>query len=299
MKKVLENKYSRLLVVTFFAFTFIFTRSFLGIYIFGFRIGEIAILFSMICLLLFMILMRKDSSLQLFIQANVALIVSLILIMFLVISYLSKSNFLNPYTYKASSYIWTLGFFFLGYQMTTNWRFKKKYFNFSLFVLIYIYFLAIYDLPFAFQEFILSISDKYEPHKGSDMLIMFVTILFIFIRLNKKRIGLEVLFIFSFLYFPLLLYKSRGAFISLLIYFILEVIHNRKSLLNVSLFRNLGLLVVSLIIAVQSVFFVTQSGPLKVAIANEKINEVTQYRAPEIKPGEYVNYLYKKDGRYY
>ena len=297
--KLFENKYLRLLLVAFFIFVFIFTRSFMGIYIMGFRLGELAILASMACLLLFSLFLRKSPSLALLRESNINLIISLILISFVLIGYLSNSNFINPYTYKASSYIWTIGFFFLGYQVTKNWKLKKKYFNFSLLILLYIYFLAIYDLPIYVQDFILSISDKYEPHKGSDMLIMFITIIFIFIRLNDKRIGIEVLFIFSFLYFPLLLYKSRGAFISLLIYFILEVIRNTKTLVNASFFRNLGLVIASVLIAAQSVFFVTQSGPLKITIANEKLNEVTQYRAPELNPGEYVNYLYLKDGRFY
>tara|TARA_B100000900_G_scaffold100235_1_gene82891 strand:- start:14866 stop:16188 length:1323 start_codon:yes stop_codon:yes gene_type:complete len=297
--KLFENKYLRLLLVAFFIFVFIFTRSFMGIYVMGFRLGELAILASMACLLLFSLFLRKSPSLALLRESNINLIISLILISFVLIGYLSNSNFINPYTYKASSYIWTIGFFFLGYQVTKNWKLKKKYFNFSLLILLYIYFLAIYDLPIYVQDFILSISDKYEPHKGSDMLIMFITIIFIFIRLNDKRIGIEVLFIFSFLYFPLLLYKSRGAFISLLIYFILEVIRNTKILVNASFFRNLGLLIASVLIAAQSVFFVTQSGPLKITIANEKLNEVTQYRAPELNPGEYVNYLYLKDGRFY
>ena len=297
--KLFENKYLRLLLVAFFIFVFIFTRSFMGIYIMGFRLGELAILASMACLLLFSLFLRKSPSLALLRESNINLIISLILISFVLIGYLSNSNFINPYTYKASSYIWTIGFFFLGYQVTKNWKLKKKYFNFSLLILLYIYFLAIYDLPIYVQDFILSISDKYEPHKGSDMLIMFITIIFIFIRLNDKRVGIEVLFIFSFLYFPLLLYKSRGAFISLLIYFILEVIRNTKTLVNASFFRNLGLVIASVLIAAQSVFFVTQSGPLKITIANEKLNEVTQYRAPELNPGEYVNYLYLKDGRFY
>ena len=297
--KLFENKYLRLLLVAFFIFVFIFTRSFMGIYIMGFRLGELAILASMACLLLFSLFLRKSPSLALLRESNINLIISLILISFVLIGYLSNSNFINPYTYKASSYIWTIGFFFLGYQVTKNWKLKKKYFNFSLLILLYIYFLAIYDLPIYVQDFILSISDKYEPHKGSDMLIMFITIIFIFIRLNDKRIGIEVLFIFSFLYFPLLLYKSRGAFIALLIYFILEVIRNTKTLVNASFFRNLGLVIASVLIAAQSVFFVTQSGPLKITIANEKLNEVTQYRAPELNPGEYVNYLYLKDGRFY
>ena len=299
MIRLFENKYLKLLLTLFFIFVFIFTRSFMGIYVLGFRIGELAILASMAFLLLFSIFLRKDSSLIVFKQSNINLIINLILISFVLIAYLSNSNFINPYTYKASSYVWTVGFFFLGYQMTKNWKFNKKYFNFSLLILFYIYFLAIYDLPIFIQDFILSISDKYEPHKGSDMLIMFVSILFIFIRLNDKRIGIETLFIFSFLYLPLLLYKSRGAFLSLAIYFILEVINNRKTLINASYFRNLALAISSVLIALQSVFLVTQSGALKVAIANEKINEVTKYRAPELNPGEYVNYLYLKDGRFY
>ena len=49
----------------------------------------------------------------------------------------------------------------------------------------------------------------------------------------------------------------------------------------------------------QSVFLVTDSGALKITLANEKLDQVTQYRAPELKPGEYVNYLYLKDNRFY
>ena len=202
MTKFFENKYLKLLIVFFFIFVFIFTRSFMGIYVLGFRLGELAILASMLCLMLFSLFLRKDSSLELLKQSKINLIINLILISFVFIAYLSNSNFINPYTYKASSYIWTIGFFFLGYQMTKNWKFKKKYFNFSLLILVYIYILAIYDLPSSVQDFILSISDKYEPHKGSDMLIMFIATMFIFIRLNNRRIGIEALFIFSFLYFP-------------------------------------------------------------------------------------------------
>lgn len=299
MTEIFENKYFRFIISTFFVFVFIFTRSFMGVYIFGFRIGEIAIFISLLILLLFSLIFRKNSSLTLFENQKINKTLILILFTFLINTYFSESKLTDPYTYKASSYIWVFGFFYLGYLTTINFKFQKRIFNLSLFILIYIYFVAINDLPIKFQQFVLTISDKYEPHKGSDILIMFIAIMFIFTRINTKRIGIEVLCVFSFLFFPLLLYKSRGAFISLVLYFLLEVIYNRKILLNSTFFRNISLIFVSTFVLLQSVFFVTQSGTLKVSIANEKINQVAQYRAPEIKPGEYVNYLYRKDGRFY
>ena len=44
MKNLVINKYVKNLLAIFFIFIFIFTRSFMGVYIFGFRIGELAIL---------------------------------------------------------------------------------------------------------------------------------------------------------------------------------------------------------------------------------------------------------------
>ena len=113
MIRLFENKYLKLLLTLFFIFVFIFTRSFMGIYVLGFRIGELAILALMAFLLLFSIFLRKDSSLIVFKQSNINLIINLILISFVLIAYFSNSNFINPYTYKASSYVWTVGFFSL------------------------------------------------------------------------------------------------------------------------------------------------------------------------------------------
>ena len=149
------------------------------------------------------------------------------------------------------------------------------------------------------QSAFLKISDKYEPHKGSDILIMFLTIMFLYIRTHKKRTGFEMLFFLTSAFGPLLLYKSRGAFIALLIYFIFELYYLRKEILNAKFLRNIIVFFIGLIVMLQSVFFVTQSGTIKIQEANKKIEQVTKYRAPELKPGEYVNYLYIKDKRFY
>ena len=298
MNKKLSS-YLNTLVFMFFLFVFLFTRSFMGIYIFGFRIGEYAIFSSLLFLLLYIFLNNKYKLFEIFKENMVNNLTYLLFVTFLIFLFISNTNLTDTYIFKASSYIWTIGYLFFAYIVTEKLTLNKFYINSSLLILIYIYYVAINDLPQSVQEFFLSISDKYEPHKGSDILIMFVCILYLFIRVNNKRIGLEGLFAFSSLFFPLLLYKSRGAFIALVLYFILELYRLRSYVFNVSYLRNIALVAVSAFILLQSVFLVTDSGALKITLANEKLDQVTQYRAPEIKPGEYVNYLYLKDNRFY
>ena len=300
MKDLIVNRYVKNLLAVFFIMVFLFTRSFMGLYIFGFRIGELAILSTMMVLILYVVNLRKDQIFDNFKDTNFDKLVILILASFVFIAVYSRSSFLNPYTYKASSYIWALGFFFLGYMIFEKYKLNRYYVFLFLPILIYIYLLAIYDLPYSIQEFILSISDKYEPHKGSDILLMFVVTFFVFLRINpNKRVVLEILILFSALYLPLLLYKSRAAFIALGIYFLIELFNLRKNLLNSSLYRNIGLLIITLLVGIQSIFLVTKSGIIKISETETKISQVAKHRAPELKPNEYVNYLFIRDNRFY
>lgn len=292
------NKIFTTSIFVFFFFVFLFTRSFMGIYILGYRIGELAILSAVLFLFLYFFLSFNSNIFKLF-EKEIKYALYLILITFFLTILFSKQFNFDTYIFKASSYIWTLGYVFLGYLLSLHFKIKKLYINFSLAILIYIYYVAIQDLPMSVQDFFLSISDKYEPHKGSDILIMFVSILYLFTRVNNKRLSVEVLIIFGALFLPLLLYKSRGAFIALLIYLIVETFKLRKEILNSSFFRNLLLILFTLLLFFQSVFLVTGSGAVKINMANDKLDEVTQYRAPELKPGEYVNYLFFKDNRFY
>ena len=85
-----------------------------------------------------------------------------------------------------------------------------------------------YDLPYRFQELVLNISDKYEPHKGSDLVILFVTTFYLLNRHYKgKRVAIEIFAIMASLYLPLLLFKSRAGFISLAFFVMFEIFNNR------------------------------------------------------------------------
>ena len=58
-KTILEHKYLRLVTYIFFVLIFFFARTFMGIYIFGFRIGEIAIVGSLLIFLISILYIEK------------------------------------------------------------------------------------------------------------------------------------------------------------------------------------------------------------------------------------------------
>ena len=113
---LIRNKYIYPLSILFYSFlmlTMVFARSFIGVYIFGYRIGELLIPLSMVIFILFSFQKVTDFFL-LDIDKNQLLIQKLMIGSFIIISFFNGSSFFNPYTYKSSSYIWTIGFLFLG-----------------------------------------------------------------------------------------------------------------------------------------------------------------------------------------
>lgn len=190
------------------------SRTFSGIYFFGFRLGEILIGTAVFYLFLFVIFVPRNNN-------NIYLI--LLNISFFVIIFYRENSLVNPYTYKTSSYIWTLAFLVLGSRVT-KLNLKKNVQQILSIFFIYLYLISVFGLPKQIQELFFSISDKYELHKGSDLLLIIVILMYTFN--NKYKIvnsGAPYLFIFFIsLFLPLLLYKSRAAFIACLLFVMIE-----------------------------------------------------------------------------
>ena len=130
--------------------------------------------------------------------------------------YTSGGSFTNPYTFKSSSYIWTFGFFFFGLILFNKIEFKITYLYVFLISLLYIYFYSVFGIPENIQNLILNYSDKFEYHKGSDYFLLCLSLRLFFNRVgNNKRFNFEIFIAFTSLYFPLMLYKSRGALLLL------------------------------------------------------------------------------------
>ncbi len=205
-------------------FSLLFSRSFVGIYVIGFRIGEIFMFLSLISFIFFLFLKNKQNILT----KNLQIIFGLMLISFFFVVFISNSSLLDTYTFRTSTYIWSLGFLMLGIhsrKLSPN----KFYLSLLFGILITTYLVAILDFPNFVQNIFLNYSDKYEPHKAADIvliILIFSTYLNNYFKNSFNSLAINFL-VFS-LFLPLLLYKSRASFISCIIYFFYVVFENRK-----------------------------------------------------------------------
>jgi len=294
LEKLVKNKLFKISLAVYFLMIFAFSRSFMGIYIFGFRVGELSILLSMLILtyIIFTNILKKNRN-----SSTINNTIFFVVIFFVVNSFLSGSSLINPYTYKASSYVWSLGFFYLGLIYFKYNNLNKYFINTCLFLLAYVYYVAIYDLPYGLQELILNISDKYEPHKGSDLVIIFITTFYLLNRFYRgKRIVIDIFVIMASLYLPLLLFKSRAGFLSLALFVLFEIFNNRSSFKGYA-FRNIILLIISTIFAIQSTFLISKSGFIQFEKTRESVSYVTDYRVPELADEEFFELFFIRDGR--
>ena len=118
-------------------FEFVFSRSFVGIYIFNVRIGELFVGLSFI-LFLYVVFFNSKNTQLIYFDQKFRLINFFIFLTFLIVAYVSDSNFYSTYTYKTSTYIWTFSLFFLGAYS------KKLRLNLKLVVLIEVILLSIF-----------------------------------------------------------------------------------------------------------------------------------------------------------
>ena len=194
----------------------LFARSFIGIYIFEFRIGEIFMFFSLMLFLFFLFFKKNINRLTL----NLKIISGTILLFFFLIVYISDASLVDTYTYRTSSYIWSLGFLMLGIYSR-----KISLNKFSLLilsgVLLTSYLVAILDFPSFVQSIFLNYSDKYEPHKAADIVLLLVIFCIYLNNYFKNSFSSFVFISITFsIFLPLLLYKSRASFIACFIFFI-------------------------------------------------------------------------------
>ena len=92
----------------FLLITALFTRSFMGFRIFGFRLGELLVAFGLFSCILYVLsqVYNKKLSNKFFV------IFSLFLIYFLIVIFLTNGSLVSLYTYKSSSFIWMIGYYF-------------------------------------------------------------------------------------------------------------------------------------------------------------------------------------------
>ncbi|MDA9645436.1 hypothetical protein N9T02_01025 [Candidatus Actinomarina] len=223
MNRKLKFVFSGLVKINIFLI-FLFARSFTGLTIFNYRVGEYLVASTLFLLLAYSVLVPLLKK-KYFLDSkpiNFA-ILALIFSFFLRILF-SGISINNEMIYKTSSYIWTFGALAIGYYVLNENNFQIRsedtYLAFLGFVTIYIF--STRGISVNRQNLILNYTDKFEYPKGSDILLAFIFIFYIF--LNRKgfsQSSLCVFILFSSLFAPLFMVKSRSAFISLAIFALL------------------------------------------------------------------------------
>ena len=239
--------YKDYIAITFFSLLIIFSRPLVGIYILGFRVGELLV---GVALFLYFYFLYKYKS---FPPNYIYLFYSIFLISisFVISSFLNNEFIFSTYIFQTSSYIWTISFIFIGYLYKADNKNIAYYFSSSLIIL---YIVNTIYYPGLFINFFTSYSDKFELAKASSILIsiVFVNILNFYLIENKKFVNYFFIFSTS-LFLPLLLFNSRGSFLSL-VFFILMTSFYKRNMFLVSLKRTFAFIAIFSMVFIASTY---------------------------------------------
>ena len=297
LDKFFKSNIFKAVVIIYLVLISTLGRTFVGLNIFGFRLGELTMAASFIVLLFFVLFGNANHKNNIF--KFIYYPVVMLFLSFIFLAIYNNDNFLYLYIYKTSSYIWTIGALFLGYYFFQNYEVNKKLIYVFYAVLAWVYYFSIYGVDDSIQRLLLNFSDKFEYHKGSDLLIIFIFITFISNRTNTKYFNLFL--IFSSLYFPLMVFKSRAGSFAFFIYLVLEVIHNKKYFTKLNM-KNYFIFIFSIFVLIQSVFFVTKSGIVEIEKIEENVEFLAEYRVAKPNKNstvEETRFLYFYNSRLY
>ena len=207
------NKIALAGVILFLYLTFIFGRSFIGLYIFGFRLGELIIGFLLIFTLLTFFI---DTSLfgDDYQIIKIKKVLNVLLFFFLLTSILTNSNLFDLYTYKVSSYVWVIPCIYIGYYFSESFLENKIIAIILSTSLPVVYILSTVKFPDLLITFFEQNSDKFDFVKASDLLMVYVFVnMLLRLCFSNKLISFGYLIISSAVMFPMFLFKSIGSFV--------------------------------------------------------------------------------------
>jgi|SRR5210317_109734 hypothetical protein len=221
-------------LIYYFFLVILFGRSFTGVKLISFRVGELMIATAMF--LLFYFIIFRSKSIDSLVGSYANLTIKFILINFFIVNFINGgiNNFTNPQVFRSSSYIWSLGFLFV-----LSFLRKFKIFDSNIFLLGIIivlpltYVLTSVNFPAFLSDFFNQYSDKFRLLKGSDLFLGYaIYCLLFFERIKSNNFIYFFTFAISGLLIPLIVFSSRGASIGCFILLIFCIFKYRKSFLR-------------------------------------------------------------------
>ena len=242
-----------IIYVLIIAIFVVFGRSFSGLSFFSFRLGELIVGFGMIFSFLVVLfhfynkefLKVFDKQLKTF---------AVLLFSFFVSLFVNNGSLFNTYTYKSSSYIWTIGLLFFSYCILRNSSIKKvdKYI-FSI-LLIITYFFSTIHYPEVFINFFINNSDKWDFVKSSDIFLIYIlTNTFNYLNFEKKINSFMYFMFSSAILIPLFLYMSKGSFFPSILYVLFFLLMYLKNI-NKERLKSFLIITISILLFVISTY---------------------------------------------
>ncbi len=235
-----------------FTLMVLFGRSFTGVYILNFRIGELMIGFAVLISIIFLFTKKEES----YFGVSNFYVQKLIIANFFIVVLLTNGSFTNTYTFRSSSYVWTFAFLIIGTFILRDFNLdKKNVYVFALF-LPALYVLSTIKFPEILMNFFINFSDKFDFVKASDLLVAYVGTNFLMSIVFKNKKQDFIYFILSSaVYLPYLLFKSKGAFFPAVIFVFFNLYYYFK-FINKNRIFSLGILVLSVFIFLASTFHI-------------------------------------------
>lgn len=219
-KKFIDStSVSLFVLLLFFSFS---GRSFSGLTFQGVRIGEVTVAGFFVC------------SLAIFWFKNSKYSKELTLFRFIILGYIFYGYIINKpiysdYLIKSSSYIWLMSVFFVSLIVFKSINDKSWLYVLYLFLPFILYITELIYYPEILKNFYLNFSDKFDYMKGSDLALIIISSQILSItKIKKLNIKYPYVLITSGLWIPFLLYKSKGAFVGAIIFFLYFIIVNFK-----------------------------------------------------------------------
>jgi len=224
-KHFLTNTYLFILIMFM-----LFGRTFSGINLIGFRVGEIIVALCLVIATLFMPLKVFEGVLSKFvIDKKIFYMSKVFIVSFLFTVIYTNGSLLSQYTYRSSSIVWTLNIIFVSYFVFNTISEESLFFKVALTIPIILYILSTVHFPVFIIDFFTSYSDRFDFVKGSDLLIVFVSVMLLSRNYFKDSTYGFLYFLFiSALYVPLFIYKSKGAFFPGLLFIVANSIYYRR-----------------------------------------------------------------------
>lgn len=193
-----------------------------------------------------------------------------------------------------------ISYFFIG-SLFRGYEIKSKIPAYVIgLIALFSFIFSTGNYPNFIIDFFIDYSDKFQFTKASDS-FMLIVVASLFINWTIKGNFFKTLFIFfiSFLYLPLLLFQSRGSFIGLILFLIIESFYFRKYI-----FSNLKRLSLIILIAIiGSILGIYRISNVEVSkISEEPVVILSETATKVIENKDTVDTLfsfYSSDGRIY